>query len=71
MNPKIIFDDIGSYPLPEGISRDWIERAVTSRDEDEHLFGIISDTMEQKIAAGVEVPNYPQIQDMNLSLIHI
>ncbi len=71
MDPKIIFDDIGSYPLPEGISRDWIEQAVTSRAEDERLFGIISDTMEQKIAAGVEVPTYPQFQDMNRQYLRI
>jgi 5-methyltetrahydropteroyltriglutamate--homocysteine methyltransferase len=42
MDPEIIFDDIGSYPLPEGISRDWIEQAVTSRAEDERLFGIMT-----------------------------
>ncbi len=71
MDPEIIFDDIGSYPLPEGISRDWIEQAVTSRAEDERLFGIISDTMEQKIAAGVEVPTYPQFQDMNWQYLRI
>lgn len=71
MDPEIIFDDIGSYPLPEGISRDWIEQAVTSRAEDERLFGIISDTMEQKIAAGVEVPTYPQFQDMNRQYLRI
>ncbi len=71
MDPEIIFDDIGSYPLPEGISRDWIEQAVTSRAEDERLFGIISDTMEQKIAAGVDVPTYPQFQDMNRQYLRI
>lgn len=71
MEPEIIFDDIGSYPLPPGISRDWIEQAVESRSEDERLFGMISDTMEQKIAAGVNVPTYPQFQDMNRQYLRI
>jgi 5-methyltetrahydropteroyltriglutamate--homocysteine methyltransferase len=71
MDPEIIFDDIGSYPLPEGISRDWIAQVVTSRTEDDRLFEIISDTMQQKIAAGVEVPTYPQFQDMNQQYLRI
>jgi 5-methyltetrahydropteroyltriglutamate--homocysteine methyltransferase len=65
MNSDMIFDDIGSFPLPEGISREWIEYAVTSRSKDNELFRMISHAMNQKITAGVEVPTYPQFQDMN------
>ncbi len=71
MDPDITFDDIGSYPLPPDISRDWIAQAAASRQEDERLFRIISQTMEQKIEAGVEVPTYPQFRDMNRQFLDI
>lgn len=67
----LIFDDIGSYPLPQNVSRDWIAQAVTSRSQDERLFRIIADAMRQKIAAGVEMPTYPQFQDMNAQFLRI
>ncbi len=59
----ILFDDIGSYPLPEGVTKDWITHAVKSSDP--ALFDILRDAMRQKIEAGVDVPTYPQFQDMN------
>jgi 5-methyltetrahydropteroyltriglutamate--homocysteine methyltransferase len=71
MDVEISFDDIGSFPLPAGVSRDWIEQAVSKRNEDERLFKIISQAMEQKITAGVEVPTYPQFQDMNRQFLRI
>jgi 5-methyltetrahydropteroyltriglutamate--homocysteine methyltransferase len=71
MDFEIIFDDIGSFPLPAGVSREWIEQAVSIRNEDERLFEIISQVMEQKITAGVEVPTYPQFQDMNKQFLRI
>ena len=61
---EIIFDDAGSYPLPEGISREQVQNAFKTRAEDEKLFTIINDAFQQKIDAGVEVPNYPQYQDV-------
>jgi len=61
---EIIFDDAGSYPLPEGISKEWVQNAFKTRDEDEKLFKLINDAFQQKIDAGVEVPNYPQYQDV-------
>jgi 5-methyltetrahydropteroyltriglutamate--homocysteine methyltransferase len=61
---EIIFDDIGSYPLPEGVSREWVRDAFKTRAEDEKLFKLINDAFQQKIDAGVEVPTYPQYQDI-------
>lgn len=61
---EIIFDDIGSYPLPEGVSKEWIQNAFNTRTENEKLFTVINDAFQQKIDAGVEVPNYPQYQDI-------
>ena len=59
MNPDcegIFFDDIGSYPLPKGVQLDGLSR-------DQYL-RMVKDTLAQKIAAGVEVPTYPQFRDM-------
>ncbi len=58
---EIIFDDIGSYPLPEGVSREWVQNAFKTRAEDEKLFTVINDAFQQKIDAGVEVPTYPPV----------
>ena len=56
---EIIYDDIGSYPLPEGVSKEWIRNAFKTRTEDEILFEVINDAFQQKIDAGVEVLTYP------------
>lgn len=50
------FDDIGSYPLPKGVRLDDLSR--------EQYLELVKDTLAQKIAAGVEVPTYPQFRDM-------
>jgi 5-methyltetrahydropteroyltriglutamate--homocysteine methyltransferase len=68
---EIIFDDIGSYPLPEGINREWVKNAFKTRAEDEELFKVINDAFQQKIDAGVEVPTYPQYQDMNEQFLKV
>ncbi|MGB9939203.1 methionine synthase [Methanosarcina sp.] len=65
---EIIFDDIGSYPLPEGVSKGWIQNAFKTRAEDEKLFKVINDAFQQKIDSGVEIPNYPQYQDVFMFL---
>ena len=67
-----IYDDIGSYPLPGGTSREWLKEAFaelsastsphtpTRREaKAEALYNMIADAMWQKINAGVELPNYP------------
>jgi len=65
---EIIFDDIGSYPLPDGISKEWVQNAFKTRAEDEKLFTVINDAFQQKIDAGVDVPTYPQYQDVFMFL---
>lgn len=65
----ITFDDVGSYPLPDGISKDWITGAIKKGDP--KSMDIIKDAMCQKIDAGVCVPTYPQFQDMTQQFLEI
>src|SRR3970040_2078978 len=65
----ILFDDIGSYPLPAGTNREWIASAVKNKDP--KLISILRNAMQQKIDAGVDVPTYPQFQDMNQQFLGI
>ncbi|HJH31869.1 MAG TPA: methionine synthase [Methanosarcinaceae archaeon] len=67
----IIFDDIGSYPLPDGVTKEWINNAFSTRSDDKELFSIINNSFQQKIDAGVHVPTYPQYQDMNEQFLSI
>jgi len=57
----MIFDDIGSFPLPEGITREWIEENLESKEYAE----MVKRAFLMKVKAGVELPNYPQFRDMN------
>ena len=76
---RAIFDDVGSYPLPEGTTKEWVtetfaklavepEREIEFEPEPDsyknRLYEIIRDAMWQKLNAGVDVPNYPQFQNM-------
>lgn len=64
-NPKFIYDDIGSYPLPEGVTKGWIKEAFANVESPQNrLYGILMDALQQKLNAGVEVPTYPQFQNM-------
>jgi 5-methyltetrahydropteroyltriglutamate--homocysteine methyltransferase len=65
----VLFDDIGSYPLPAGIKKEWVSIAVKNKDP--KLISILRDSMQQKIDAGVDVPTYPQFQDMNQQFLGI
>ena len=65
----ILFDDIGSFPLPKGINREWVEQA--QKNNDPKLPDILKDAMQQKIDAGVDVPTYPQFRDMNQMFLEI
>ncbi len=55
----VVFDDIGSFPLPEGVDRKWVE---------ENYFVPEYGEMVRKVflmkASVVECPNYPQFRDM-------
>ncbi len=68
---SIIYDDIGSYPLPEGVSRDWVQVQFENDPDNEKLKSVVSDVFRQKIDAGVEVPTYPQLRDMNNQFLSI
>jgi 5-methyltetrahydropteroyltriglutamate--homocysteine methyltransferase len=68
---NVIFDDIGSYPLPEGVTKEWIQKAFLKYSEREKLFQLINASFQQKIDAGVEAPTYPQYQDMNEQFLSI
>ncbi len=65
----ILFDDIGSYPLPADLKKDWVPGAVKRSDPE--FLNILRDAMKQKIEAGVDVPTYPQFQDMNQQFLGI
>jgi len=56
----MIFDDVGSFPLPEGITREWVMQNLDSKEYEE----MVQRAFLMKIKAGVECPNYPQFQDM-------
>jgi 5-methyltetrahydropteroyltriglutamate--homocysteine methyltransferase len=66
MTPPIFFyDDIGSYPLPYGVTKPWIKQAFADVESHQNrLYDILQDALRQKLNAGVEVPTYPQFQDM-------
>ena len=65
----VLFDDIGSFPLPKGINREWITQAV--KNNDQKLQDMIKNAMQQKIDAGVSIPTYPQFRDMNQMFLEI
>ena len=54
---KIIFDDIGSYPLPPGMSRESLPQGGS-------YLAVVEEAMVQKVEAGVQRPTYPQFRDM-------
>jgi len=56
------FDDIGSFPLPEGITRDQAERMA--EDNDIEYSRMVEKAFLMKIKSGVEVVNYPQFRNM-------
>jgi 5-methyltetrahydropteroyltriglutamate--homocysteine methyltransferase len=68
---EIIFDDIGSYPLPRGQREHAHQAFADGRYGDPAVTEAIRDCMRQKIAAGLDVPTYPQFQDMNQQFTRI
>ncbi len=55
----VVFDDIGSFPLPEGVDRKWVENNYRTPEYSE----MVRKTFLMK-ASVVECPNYPQFRDM-------
>jgi len=53
--PELIFDDIGSYPVPKGF---------VFQGLDEDYANLVRDTMALKVSTGLDVPTYPQFRDM-------
>ncbi|MDK2832184.1 MAG: 5-methyltetrahydropteroyltriglutamate--homocysteine methyltransferase [Methanolobus sp.] len=68
---EIIFDDIGSFPLPAGTSKEWMAGKFSEKKSDADLFKVIIDAFMMKVEAGVEVATYPQYQDMNEQFLSI
>ncbi|TGC07240.1 methionine synthase [Methanolobus halotolerans] len=68
---EIIFDDIGSFPLPAETSREWMAGKFAEKKSDKDLFRIVNDAFMKKVEAGVEVPTYPQYQDMNEQFLSV
>lgn len=68
---ELLFDDIGSFPLPGGVKKEWIQNAFASGSDKQKLTGIITDAFQKKVDAGVQVPTYPQYQDMNKQFLDI
>jgi 5-methyltetrahydropteroyltriglutamate--homocysteine methyltransferase len=63
--PHFRYDDIGSYPLPAGVTKAEIKAAFADREaHQDTLHEILRDALRQKLDAGVEIPTYPQFQDM-------
>jgi len=63
--PHFLYDDIGSYPLPAGVTKAEIKAAFADHESHQDtLHGILRDALRQKLDAGVEIPTYPQFQDM-------
>lgn len=55
----MILDDIGSFPLPHGITREWVWKNVDSREYEE----MVQRAFLMK-AKYLDAPNYPQFRDM-------
>jgi len=52
-------DDIGSFPIPKGVSREWITRNLESKEYEE----MVQRAFLMK-AKYLDCPNYPQFRDM-------
>ncbi|MDV0445305.1 hypothetical protein MmiAt1_08760 [Methanimicrococcus sp. At1] len=62
---EILFDDIGSFPLPPDASKTALSEAAFNRDNNALLFPVLNEISEFKAKAGVQIPNYSQVRDMN------
>ncbi|WNY27903.1 hypothetical protein MmiEs2_00820 [Methanimicrococcus stummii] len=62
---EILFDDIGSFPLPPGASKTALSEAAFNQNDDALLFPVLDQITALKMEAGVLIPNYSQVRDMN------
>ncbi|MFQ5888137.1 MAG: hypothetical protein ACE5HY_05525, partial [Candidatus Hydrothermarchaeales archaeon] len=74
----VLVDDIGSFPLPEWISREEFTKSYLSVREEmskgadiwenpelfENFYKVIKSSLEQKVSSGLDIINYPQHYDM-------
>ncbi|KXB08118.1 hypothetical protein AKJ58_00870 [candidate division MSBL1 archaeon SCGC-AAA385D11] len=60
---RLIYDDVGSFPIPQGVEGKRFERAFLNSEE--WALRVFNESMSMKIDAGVQVPCYPQLRDMN------
>lgn len=65
----IKYDDVGSLPLPGKLEEENFEKAFV--DFEDWALEVYKDLMELKIEAGVQVPCYPQVRDMNDQFLKI
>ncbi|OQX22498.1 MAG: hypothetical protein BWK75_00570 [Candidatus Altiarchaeales archaeon A3] len=77
---SILSDDIGSFPLPNGISRNEISliaekiscKEISEKDEQYKKFSdVVQDAMLKKVFVNVDVPTYPQFRDMIASFYNL
>lgn len=64
-----LFDDVGSFPLPESMSG--VDVDTDDPDAVQRYLDVVEQAMWVKIHAGVEVPTYPQFRDMNRMFLDI
>ncbi|VUT24769.1 MAG: 5-methyltetrahydropteroyltriglutamate--homocysteine methyltransferase [Candidatus Methanolliviera sp. GoM_asphalt] len=69
-NNLVLFDDVGSYPTPNGFKRRWIEDSIECNENEEEIYEIIKKAFLDKIRAGVDVPTYPQFRNMNSQFLN-
>lgn len=55
----MLIDDIGSFPLPRGISREWVDKNLKSKEYEE----MVQRAFLMK-AKHIDCPTYPQFRDM-------
>jgi len=56
------FDDAGSWPLVQGIDKDRLTEMAFARQPS--YIELVKKAMEEKLEAGLQVPTYPQLQNM-------
>ncbi len=63
------YDDVGSLPLPENVDKGEFSEGLMEYED--WALDIYEKAMQVKIDAGVEVPCYPQLRDMNDQFLDI